>query len=98
MDSINSIEVNGVTYYGEIVYDKGGFNNFSGLDVRRGYYIILTRAKNSFTVQKGLDHPNGAVKMFIKPVGRASRKQLQNLQDDFKTYAHELLSKAGIIS
>lgn len=65
----------GNTIYWEIDYDLGGYNYATNEKMKRGYYLTVRRNPSEFMAYQGLEHPSGAVRVFIHEVTRQSVKQ-----------------------
>lgn len=64
----------GNTIFYEVMYELGGYNYFTGSQTERGYYVIMQRKYNMFSVFSGLDKPDGAGKALVLAVKRQSEK------------------------
>lgn len=65
----------GNTIYWKIDYNLGGYSYATNKEMKRGYYLSVRRSPNEFMAYQGLEHPLGAVRMFIHEVTRQSVKQ-----------------------
>lgn len=69
------ITKNGRVLYYKLDYDLGGYSHATSREHPRGYYLSVQRQKSSFMAFQGLEHPSGAVRIFLHEVKRKSKKQ-----------------------
>ena len=70
-------------------YDKGGYNYFTGVNDRRGYYISCRPIE--VCEHSVIDRFFAGAKKFIQPCGRLNRKTLEALQEKTLENAGDLI-------